>query len=88
MAYNILKYFIKKIYKYIFIEENISFSFNYISNILQNIIENENLEINNLVKYFQFEFSKYIVNIKNLRKKFLSNNENKKQLLNNKRKRK
>ena len=88
MAYNILKYFIKKIYKYIFIEENISFSFNYISNILQNIIENENLEINNLVKYFQFEFSKYIVNIKNLRKKFLSNNENKKQLLNKKRKRK
>ena len=88
MAYNILKYFIKKIYKYIFIEENISFSFNYISNILQNIIENENLEINNLVKYFQLEFSKYIVNIKNLRKKFLSNKENKKQLLNKKRKRK
>ena len=88
MAYKILKYFIKKIDKYIFIEENISFSFNYISNLLQQIIENENLNINNLLKFIQIEFNKYIEKIRNIRIKFLPQNKNKKQLLNKKRKRK
>lgn len=88
MAYKILKYFIKKIDKYIFIEENISFSFNYISNLLQRIIENENLNINNLLKFIQIEFNKYIEKIRNIRIKFLPQNKNKKQLLNKKRKRK
>ena len=88
MAYKILKYFIKKIDKYIFIEENFSFSFNYISNLLQQIIENENLNINNLLKFIQIEFNKYIEKIRNIRIKFLPQNKNKKQLLNKKRKRK
>ena len=88
MAYKILKYFIKKIDKYIFIEENISFSFNYISNLLQQIIENENLNIKNLLKFIQIEFNKYIEKIRNIRIKFLPQNKNKKQLLNKKRKRK
>ena len=88
MAYKILKYFIKKIDKYIFIEENISFSFNYISNLLQQIIENENLNINNLLKFIQIEFNKYIEKIRNIRIKFLPQNKNKKQLLNKKRQRK
>ena len=88
MAYKILKYFIKKIDKYIFIEENISFSFNYISNLLQRIIENENLNINNLLKFIQIEFNKYIEKIRNIRIKFLPQNKNKKQLLNKKRQRK
>ena len=88
MAYKILKYFIKKIDKYIFIEENFSFSFNYISNLLQQIIENENLNINNLLKFIQIEFNKYIEKIRNIRIKFLPQNKNKKQLLNKKRQRK
>ena len=88
IAFNILKLFIQKISNYIIVKNKITFSKDYISNLINNIIKNEKLEKYELLNYIENEFNNYIEKIKNLRTLFLEQNKkNKKKLLNKKRKR-
>ena len=88
IAFNILKLFIQKISSFIIVKNKITFSKDYISNLIINIIKNEKLEKYELLNYIENKFNNYIEKIKNLRVLFLEQNKkNKKKLLNKKRKR-